>query len=97
MYFKFFQLCFGHLFPAVRGQVEDKNSEEGDAHAGDDQVHLVVVVMITKEKVIMITKEDMVDDYDHQGDGDYDHQCKDDDDHQGEGHESYWSVCDNDQ
>ena len=88
MYFKFFQLCFGHLFPAVRGQVEDKNSEEGDAHAGDDQVHLVVVVMITKGKVIMITnvtmmitkgkviiitKEDMVDD----------------DDYQGEGHESY--------
>ena len=31
--------------------------------------------------VIMVTKEDMLDDYDHQG----------------EGHESYWSVGDNDQ
>ena len=49
-----------HLFPAVRGQVEDKDSEEGDAHAGDDQVHLVVVVMITKEKVIMITNVKMM-------------------------------------
>ena len=56
-----------HLFPAVRGQVEDKNCEEGDAHTGDDQVHLVVVVMITKGKVIMISKGDMLDNYDHQG------------------------------
>ena len=55
-----FQLCFGHLFPAVRGQVEDEDCEEGDAHAGDDQVHLVVVVMITKEKVIMITNVKMM-------------------------------------
>ena len=42
MYFKFFNIVVGHLFPAVWGQVEDKNSEEGDAHAGDDQVYLVV-------------------------------------------------------
>ena len=41
----FFNCVVGHLFPAVRGQVEDKNCEEGDAHAGDDQVHLVVVVI----------------------------------------------------
>ena len=28
------------LFPAVGGEVEDEDSEEGDAHARDDQVHL---------------------------------------------------------
>lgn len=30
-----------HLFPAVRGQVEHKYGEEGDSHAGDDEVHCV--------------------------------------------------------
>ena len=68
-----FQLCFDHLFSAVWGQVEYEDCEEGDAHAGDDQVHLVVVVMITKGKVIMITKEDMVDDAHHQEEGEYNH------------------------
>ena len=29
-----------HLLPAVGGKVKDKDGEEGDAHAGDDQVHL---------------------------------------------------------
>ena len=29
-----------HLFTAVRRKVEDKDCEEGDAHARDDQVHL---------------------------------------------------------
>ena len=29
-----------HLLPAVRRQVEGEHCEEGDAHAGDDQVHL---------------------------------------------------------
>ncbi|GFV88527.1 hypothetical protein TNCV_1243401 [Trichonephila clavipes] len=27
-----------HLFPGVRGQVEDEDGEPGDAHAGDDEV-----------------------------------------------------------
>ena len=31
-----------HLFPAVGGEVEDKDSEEGDAHARYYQVHLEV-------------------------------------------------------
>ena len=59
-----FNIVVGHLFPAVRGQVEDKNCEEGDTHAGDDQVHLVVMKIITKKvsmitnvKMMMITKE----------------------------------------
>ena len=30
----------GHLLARVRGQIEDEDGEEGDAHAGDDQVHL---------------------------------------------------------
>ena len=29
-----------NLFPGVGGQVEDQHREEGDAHAGDDQIHL---------------------------------------------------------
>ena len=29
-----------HLLPAVRRQVEGEHCEEGDSHAGDDQVHL---------------------------------------------------------
>ena len=66
-----FNIVVGHLFPAVWGQVEDEDCEEGDAHAGDDQVHLVVVVMITKEKVIMITNVTCEYDDDHQGEGDY--------------------------
>ena len=31
----------GDLLPTVGGEVEDEDSEEGDAHAGDDQVHRV--------------------------------------------------------
>ena len=63
----FINIQVGHLFPAVRGQVEDEDCEEGDAHAGDDQVYLVVVVMITKGKVIMIIKEKlmMISDHHH--------------------------------
>ena len=30
----------GHLLARVCGQIEDEDGEEGDAHAGDDQVHL---------------------------------------------------------
>ena len=30
-----------HLLPAVRRQVEGEHCEEGDAHAGDDQVHSI--------------------------------------------------------
>ena len=29
-----------NLLPTIRRKVEDKNSEEGDAHAGNYQVHL---------------------------------------------------------
>ena len=28
-----------NLFPTIRRKVEDKNSEEGDAHAGNDKVY----------------------------------------------------------
>ena len=31
----------GDLLPTVGGEVEDEDGEEGDAHAGDDQVHRV--------------------------------------------------------
>ena len=31
-----------NLFPGVGGQVEDQHREEGDAHAGDDQIHLTI-------------------------------------------------------
>ena len=30
-----------NLLPAVRGKIKHKDSEEGDAHAGDDQVDCV--------------------------------------------------------
>ena len=30
----------GHLLARVCGQIEDEDGEEGDPHAGDDQVHL---------------------------------------------------------
>jgi hypothetical protein len=30
-----------HLLAAVRGQIESEYSEEGDAHAGNDDVHSV--------------------------------------------------------
>ena len=33
------------LLPRVGGQVEDEHGEEGDAHAGDNQVHLEIVTM----------------------------------------------------
>ena len=29
----------GHLLPGVGGEVEHEHCEEGDAHAGDDEVH----------------------------------------------------------
>ena len=29
----------GHLLPGVGGEVEHEHGEEGDAHAGDDEVH----------------------------------------------------------
>ncbi len=29
---------FGHLFTTVRWQVEGKNREEGDAHAGNNEI-----------------------------------------------------------
>ena len=32
---------FSYLFPAVRGEVKHQNGEEGDAHAGDDEVDRV--------------------------------------------------------
>ena len=32
-----------NLFPGVGGQVEDQHREEGDAHAGDDQIHLQTI------------------------------------------------------
>ena len=28
-----------HLLPGVGGEVEHQHGEEGDAHAGDDEVH----------------------------------------------------------
>ena len=31
-------LALSHLLPAVRREVEDEDSEEADAHAGDDEV-----------------------------------------------------------
>ena len=34
------QRNYGYLFTAIGGEVEDEDSEEGDAHARDDQVHL---------------------------------------------------------
>ena len=37
-----------HLFTAVRRKVEDKDCEEGDAHARDDQVHLQVEAEMEK-------------------------------------------------
>ncbi len=36
-----FSLSYSHLLATVWGQVEDKDGKEGDAHAGDDQVHRV--------------------------------------------------------
>lgn len=30
-----------YLLARVRGEVEDEDREEGDAHAGDDEVHRV--------------------------------------------------------
>ena len=32
-------LCRSHLLAAIGGQVEHEHGEEGDAHAGDDEVH----------------------------------------------------------
>ena len=43
----FFQMLSDELkafltfFPAVRGEVKHQNGEEGDAHAGDDEVDRV--------------------------------------------------------
>ena len=33
--------AFLTFFPAVRGEVKHQNGEEGDAHAGDDEVDRV--------------------------------------------------------
>ena len=35
-----------YLFSTVRGEVEDEDGEEGDAHAGDDQVDLQMEVQV---------------------------------------------------
>ena len=41
----------GDLLPAVRGQVEDEHGQEGDAHAGDDQVDRVEESLATHSDV----------------------------------------------
>ena len=40
------------LLSGVGGEVEDEHGEEGDAHAGDDQVHLGVVTV--KIRILII-------------------------------------------
>ena len=35
------QFCFVYLLSTVRGEIEHEHGEEGDAHAGDDQVDRV--------------------------------------------------------